>query len=250
MGGDLVITNLDKRIQLALYGDDMISYLQDKYKWTKSETDSINFKDISLAKARLPHASSICVSKMMHEWLNVGHQKEQISGSATDALCPCCGLQHEDQNHMFRCPSASVRNTINQGLKTMTKVFCKDNIPSGIARTFLNKVSKATADPSPQVPVQCPEAGIACKAQDRLGAMAILRGHHHKQWYYAISKTYKKRTHPLAKMKRRQKRTSPLWNSARPYSVKCGVSSRRYGRTGTTACTTPPASLYLTSTTD
>ena len=92
---------------------------------------------------------------------------------------------------MFHCPSASARNTINQGLKTMAKVFCRDNILGGIARTFLNKVSKATADPSPQVPVQCPETGIACNAQDRLGAMAILRGHHHKQWYYAISRTYK-----------------------------------------------------------
>ena len=29
MGDNLVTTNLDKRIQLALYGDGMISYLQD-----------------------------------------------------------------------------------------------------------------------------------------------------------------------------------------------------------------------------
>ena len=85
----LVTTNLDKRIQLALYGDGMISYLQGKYKWTKSETDGINFKAISLAKARLPHVSSILVSKMVHDWLNVGHQKKRISGSATDALCLC-----------------------------------------------------------------------------------------------------------------------------------------------------------------
>ena len=148
---------------------------------------------------------------MMHEWLNVGYQKERISGSATDALCPCCGLQHVDQSHMFRCPSASVRNTINQGLKTMAKVFRRDNIPSGIARTFLNKVSKATADPSPRVPVQCPEAGIACKAQDRLEAIAIIRGHHHKQWYFIISKTCKKRTHPSDEdEKKTKKNKSPL----------------------------------------
>ena len=115
----------------------------------KNDTDSINFKAISLAKARLSHASSIRVSKMMHEWLNIGHQKERISGSATDALCPCCGLQHEDENHMFCCPSTSMRNTVNQGLKTMAKVFCRDNIPSGVTITFLNKVKRATADPSP-----------------------------------------------------------------------------------------------------
>ena len=67
MRDNLVATNLDKRIQLALYGDDMISYLQDKYERMKSDTDSINFKVISLVKTRLSHASSIRVSKIMHE---------------------------------------------------------------------------------------------------------------------------------------------------------------------------------------
>ena len=144
---------------------------------------------------------------------------------------------------MFRCPSTSVRNTTNQVLKTMAKVFCRDNVPSGIAIIFLNKVSRSTANPSPKAPVQCPEVGIACKALDRLGTMAILRGHYHKQWYYTISRTYKKRTQPPGKDKRRPKRTSLPWNFARLWSTKCGVSSRKYGRTGTTACTTLSASL-------
>ena len=76
--------NLNKRIQLPLYGYDM--YLQDTFESTKCETDTINSKATSLGKVRLPHAVSIRTSKMMHEWLNVGHQKKQINRSATDAL--------------------------------------------------------------------------------------------------------------------------------------------------------------------
>ena len=84
IGDGLVTTNLDKNIQIALYGDGMIKYLQSKYEWTQN--NSINLKAVGLAKARLPHAALIRVSKMMHEWLNVGFQKERINGSATGAL--------------------------------------------------------------------------------------------------------------------------------------------------------------------
>ena len=36
----------------------------------------------------------------------------------------------------------------------MEKVSRKDNIPSGVARNFMNKVKQATMDPSPRVTVQ------------------------------------------------------------------------------------------------
>ena len=116
----------------------------------------------------------------MHEWLNVGHQKEQINGSATDALCPCCGLEHEDQSHMFRCHSTTARIAIKEGLKAMKKGSSRDNIPSRVQRSFINKVKQATTDPSPRVTVQCLQAWAAGEAQDRLGTMAVLRGRHHK----------------------------------------------------------------------
>ena len=53
---------------------------------------------------------------------------------------------------MFRCHSATARKAVKEGLKTMEKVFRKDNIPSGTARSFMNKVKQATADPSPEQP--------------------------------------------------------------------------------------------------
>ena len=211
MGNDLVTTNLNKRIQLALYGNNMVKYLQDKFEWIKKETNSIHFKATSLAKTRLSHAACIRVSKMMHKWLNIGHQKERICGSATNALCPCCGLEHENQDHMFCCQSAKTRRMIKEGLKIMEKVFRKDNIPSEMARSFLNKAKQATAEIFPLAIVQCPEAWNAVEAQDDFGTMAILRGHRHNQWYYAMSKTYQKRSQsPGAINNKTPKDKSPL----------------------------------------
>ena len=46
LGNNLVRTNLDKKIQLSLYGDDIINFLQEKYEWAEQHTNSINFKAI------------------------------------------------------------------------------------------------------------------------------------------------------------------------------------------------------------
>ena len=130
----------------------MMKYLQEKYEWTVQHTNSIHFKAISLAKNQLAHAEPIRVSKMMHGWLNVGHKKEKINGSATDALCPCCGLEHGDQNHMFRCQCTETRLTVKEGLSTMERVFKRDNIPSGIAKK-LHEQSEAR-NSRPQSPAK------------------------------------------------------------------------------------------------
>ena len=99
------MTNLDKQIQLALCNDDMMNYLQlqEKYEWIVQNTNSINFKTVSITKnafhTRNPY---VRLSKIMHEWLDVGDQKERINnGSAIDALCPYYDLEREDQDHMF-----------------------------------------------------------------------------------------------------------------------------------------------------
>ena len=125
----LITTNLDQKIQFAKYSEDMFKYLCDKFEWVDRQTSEINWKAIGLAKRRLSHAESIRVSKLMHEWLNLGHQKKKIHGSETDALCPCCGTAHEDQDHMFQCQSEPTRAAVSIGLHDMEEAFRKDNVP-------------------------------------------------------------------------------------------------------------------------
>ena len=76
----------------------MFDYLHKKIEWTDQDTGNIKWKANRLAKRRPTHTESMQVSKMAHEWLNIDNRKERINSSATDALCPCCGLEHEDQD--------------------------------------------------------------------------------------------------------------------------------------------------------
>ena len=188
----------------------MFKYLCDKFEWTDRQTSEINWKAMGLAKRRLTHAESIRISKLMHEWLNVGKQKERIHGSATDALCPCCGTAHEDQDHMFQCQSEPTRDAIKTGLENMEKTFRKDNMPPAVTMAFMNRIRQATAQTHIKQVFGCPWAWNAGEEQDTLGTMAILRGHHHKSWFYAIQESYSKRTSPPGKGKKKVKDKPPL----------------------------------------
>ena len=211
LNNKLITSRLEEGIQSARYSEEMHDYIRERFEWTDQQTSMINWRAVGLAKKRLTHDRSIRISKMMHNWLNVGHQKERIHGSATDALCPCCGIKHEDQDHMFQCQSESTRKAVNTGIAAMKKALQRDNVPPAISIAFINRVKQATSNDGVRETVQCPHARCAGDAQDTLGTMAILRGHHHREWFYAIQDTYQKRPSIPGDPKRRQpKDKSPL----------------------------------------
>ena len=59
---------------------------------------------------------------------------------------------------MFLCQCRAIRLAVKEGLSIMKRVFTRDNIPSGIAKSFTNRAKRATANSSPQLAFQCPEA--------------------------------------------------------------------------------------------
>ena len=65
--------------------------------------------------------------------------------------------------------------------------------------SFMNMIRQATAQKHVKQAFQCLWAWDAGKDRDSLGTMAILRGHHHTSWFYAIQRTYAKRTSPPEK---------------------------------------------------
>lgn len=133
---------------------------------------------------------------MMHHWLNIGHQKMKISKIENDGICPCCGTAHEDQDHLFKCTNEDARLTMKRAIKEMNEVFIKERLPPGVRLAFMEQVCKATNTQDTPITYQCESARRASDHQDRLGAGAILRGHHHVEWVEAIFKTYKPRVYP------------------------------------------------------
>ena len=177
----------------------MFSYLLERYEWVDAQLSSINWRAIGLVKNRLSKDQSIRTSKMMHNWLNVGHQKAKIARNKEVGVCPCCGDAHESQDHLYQCVHANMRRAVQDGIAQMEKVFHDENMPPGVTVAFTRQVRRATGITAELLDCQCREANRASELQAELGPAAILRGHHHVAWVTAIAATYKKRAPPRRK---------------------------------------------------
>ena len=59
-----------------------------------------------------------------------------INGSATDAFCPCCSLEHEDQDHMFQCQSKQTRDATKPGIVITETAYHRDNILPAVTKKY------------------------------------------------------------------------------------------------------------------
>ena len=190
-----VTTKCDEQIQYALYAKPMFAYLLERYEWVDAQLSSINWRAIGLAKSRLSKDQSIRATKIMHNWLNVGHQKVKITRNPEAGTCPCYGSAHETQEHLYQCSHAEMKENVHESIEQMEKVFLAENMPSGVTVAFTKLVRKAAGIAEGLAECQCREANKAAELQAVLGPGAILRGHHHVSWVTAIMNTHRKRTH-------------------------------------------------------
>ena len=105
-----------------------------------AQLSSISWKAICLIKNRLSKNQSIKTTKIMHNWLNVGRQKAKIERNEEACACPCCGDAHEDQDHIYQCDHAKMKQTVHESIAKMEKVFLVENMPPDVTVVFTRLV--------------------------------------------------------------------------------------------------------------
>ena len=98
---------------------------------------------------------------MMHNWLNVGHQKAKITKNAEAGTCPCCGSAHESQDHLYQCTHAEMRQTVHESIVQMEKAFLNENMPPGVTVAFARLVRRAASITEGLAECQCREVNKA-----------------------------------------------------------------------------------------
>ena len=130
-------------------------------------------------------------------------------------MCLCCGDAHESQDHLYQCTPAKMKQTVQESIVQMEKVFLDEDMPPGVTVAFIRLVRKAVGITEGLAECQCREVNKAAELQAELGPSAILRGHHHVSWVTAVMTTYRKRTYPPGTDKpKRKKEKSALELSA------------------------------------
>ena len=196
LGNNMVTTEMEEQIQYHAHEEALRTYVLNKFEWTDNEYDSINWRAIGIAKERLKLNRSIRISKMMHNWLNVGRQKQMIDEALNDGLCPCCGLEVEDQEHLYTCTHVEMRETLEKGIDELQLGLYKANVPSSTYIAFVDIIRRLTNSTREPKQWTCPKATLAAERQSTLGTHAIMRGHLHTQWCETIRETYRPRPPP------------------------------------------------------
>jgi ribonuclease HI len=205
LNDEMVTTEMNEQIQYAAHAGPMKTYLGQKFEWTDQQVETINWPAMRLAKRRLKMHKSIRISKMMHNWLNDGHQKAKME---QDGKCPCCGKEEEDIIHMYRCEHPPMRTALEQGITNASQTLHNNNVPASTAIAFVESIRRVTESTRPPKQYHCEEADAAVTAQETLGPFAILRDHHHIRWLEAITNTHRRRPAPPGAKPQREK--SPL----------------------------------------
>lgn len=88
-------------VQTALYKDQMVTYLMQKYRWSSQEHNSIDWDAQSSVLLSIPDMLRITMMKYVHGWLAT-KQHRYRNGCFLNPTCFLCD-QEEGNTHIFCC---------------------------------------------------------------------------------------------------------------------------------------------------
>jgi hypothetical protein len=96
-------------IRFHINGTKHRAHLQTTRPAWQSDTvwENIDMQGLGLAFKSLDTPSRHFTSKMLHGWLNTGHQREKITKDPLSSLCPCCQHPDETFEHILQCTAPS-----------------------------------------------------------------------------------------------------------------------------------------------
>jgi ribonuclease HI len=189
IGGQPVTTEINKQIQFAAQSKQMLEYIADKFQWTDAQaTTTVNWRALGTAKRRMKLYRSVRTTKMLYSWLNVGTQKGKMG---EDSVCPCCGIEIEDQLHMYQCQDERVTQNLDAAIASFQSKLVKDGLTTPTYTAIVNMVCQAAhRPPLSMYNIECEHTLQCIEAQHTLGTEAILRGFHHVDWLQLLRNTW------------------------------------------------------------
>jgi hypothetical protein len=155
------------------------TFLQAKYKWTDQIWADIAWDSFFLCARRTTKSNSAFRSKLVHNWLHLGHRRHKLSSNSPTVLqhCPMC-FSPEDFQHLLTCPSPRALKTRYDAIAKLRRSL---SIAPGLS-ALLSAIQKWTSDPSTP-PSDCspgsiydPSVAIALNSQTHIGWTNLFRG--------------------------------------------------------------------------
>jgi hypothetical protein len=119
-----ITSQYTESIRFHIHGTKHRAHLQKTRPTWKSDIvwNNIDMKGLGISFKSLDTPSRHFISKMLHGWLNTGHQRRKITKDPLSSLCPCCHAPDETYEHILRCSAASVVLARDKFLAKMKKL--------------------------------------------------------------------------------------------------------------------------------
>ena len=179
-------------IRFHIHGTKHRAHLQRTRPTWKSDRvwNNIDMQGLGLAFKSLDTPSRHFTSKMLHGWLNTGHQREKITKDPSSSHCPCCNSPDETFEHILQCKAPAV---VTARDKASTKLRSIPQARESLAWKVLyqallnwlqfgNKMTHPCLDNYFLKPGQRTLLETALKDQDKIGWDFAMRGYLSTSW--------------------------------------------------------------------
>ena len=187
--------NLAGEIRFSCTSPDVLSYLQDRYNWSDSTVQSLDWDGTRAALSKLSPATARRIQKLRCGWLPVNSRESRIDPDRLPG-CPACspsGIVVEDIDHLFPCSSQLRRGLINSRFSEFSRDFrvlkTSRTIIDAMLAGALAWVHDRDTPPVCDLLLPGSEVGrltsVAYSEQSSLGWGSLFRGFWSKSWRLA-----------------------------------------------------------------
>ena len=167
------------------------SYALDKFGWSTTTFDNINWDAISCAYKKRSVNQQLRTTKFMYGWLPVGRLRTRIDPLADDR-CPSCFGRNETNIHLLRCTAPQRRTLRTCQLDTLRAFLDEWKTPAPVKRVILIGLARLRLDPRPSLELSLsngdPLLRKAIESQNAIGWQNFLLGFISSDLHYAATR--------------------------------------------------------------
>jgi hypothetical protein len=185
IGKHWISTRVDHALQIGYVEEPLKRYISERMEMPEIAVQEIDQEVIAAARSTHKWARTARISKLMYDYLPVGHNWRQ-HGAESDQ-CPCCGEANETFDHLVYCNEEGLYATRLECLGDMATVASQKRIPESVSVVIFGIIRRLTEGREPTIPLESSPALLrAWESQKRIGFRNMVKGWVSKEWSRAM----------------------------------------------------------------
>lgn len=184
IGKEWLSNRPDYPIQQAFALPELKEHISQRLKISDELVEAIDTNSIGTVRATQEWHILVRTSKLLFNWLPVGHNWKRYSDMDTDT-CPCCGSPDETFHHLLECPNEQLVQLRSEQIGIIKKTALEQGLPPTVVHHTINILQTACNIGTYNIPTQ-PSIKKAWDLQERIGFKNMAIGWMCSEWTQAF----------------------------------------------------------------